>query len=681
MIYVDYKLPENGLGTDFSQFERPISFAEVYTNRFRNITGGAERRPGTSKFAPAVAGKPNLTRLHEWVGNTGTEVLLSSDDFGNIWYFNTATSAWAASRTGGSFVRYISAQAEDKLILVNGVDRNIYTSDGGVSWSELKSYITRGVTAAGSNATTLIDGDISNWIGGTLVANNDIVYNVTRNAYGIVATVASASLTHTIIGSAGTGAGKTTANQGPGDQYQLIDYVDLNVIPQGNGGTDNVATATAGTTTTVIAVSGVNFSNTEIRTGDFIYNTTRSAIALVGTVSANVNLQQIVTGQVTGDSLAFFKSAMPIASWVHVHYGRAYYLDSRNQRNVVISAPDDPEDVTTYQKTLDATSFSWGTQQPSGDTILTLGTFQSYFVAGGKKNIYIYNGNDPIQDTSSSDIDFTPVATYPDGAFSRFSLITNGANLLYETDDGLQAISIGNISNTTIQNNVSTPIKETITSLIAQTAEDAIQLTFYSTRSWIINKIGSQCYILNNTPTYTDAGQLVVNPAWHLFTGAWAQQNHYFVRRNGDLLGCGSGGLVYFLDNGDLTDDGAVIPTTLTTAWFTLEEPRKSVRVKQLQYIKPVFESGANVSYNINAVAGWDNYSSDTITVSAGGGGQIGQAIIGQSAIGDGTFAQALKYPLRARGEEIRLSFTTESSAGPDVITGMTLYGEIFGAR
>ena len=681
MIYVEYKLPESGLGTDFSQFERPLTFAEVYTNRFRNITGGAERRPGITRFSGPVGGNPNLTRMHEWVGNTGSESLLSSDDFGNIWYFNTSTSAWVSSRTGGSSVRYISAQAEDKLILVNGVDRNIFTNDGGQSWSELKAYITRGVTAGGTTTTNLVDGDISNWIGGTLVANNDIVYNVTRNGYGIVSTVASASLTHTAIGTAGNGAGLTASNQTSGDQYQLIDYVDLNVIPQANGSSDNVATAGAGTTTTVIAVSGVNFANTEIRRSDFVYNTTRGAIALVGSVSANINLQNTVTGQISGDALAFFKSAMPIASWIHVHYGRVYYLDSRNQRNVVISAPDDPEDLTTYQKTLDATSFSYGTQQPTGDTILSMTTFQSYFVAGGKKSVYIYNGNTPIQDSSSTELDFIPVAAYPDGIFSRFSLGSNGSNLLYETDDGLQAISIGNISNTTIQNNVSTPIRDTISALIDSTAENDVQLAFYPKRSWVINKVGSQCFILNNTPTYNDAGQLQVNPAWHLFTGGWASLNHYFVRRNGDLVGCGQNGLVYYLDDGGLTDDGARIPTNITTAWFRLEEPQKTVRVKQGQYIKPVFESGANVEYSISVVAGWDNYSSDTITVSAGGGGQIGNAIIGQSAIGDGTFAQALKYPLRWRGEEARLQFITESSAGPDVITGYVIYGDISGVR
>lgn len=391
MIIVDYSIPVNGLGTDFSEYDRPLNFATTYTNRFRNINGAAERRPGMQTAYGKISGSPNLTRLHEYVSNTGTEILLASDDLGSIYAYSSAAGTWSTAITGKSFYRMISAQAEDKLMFCNGVDRNFYTDDGGVTFNELKAYITRGVTAGGTNTTTLIDGDISNWVDATLVANNDIVYNVTRNGYGIVTTVASASLTHTTIGTGGLGAGNTSSNQTSGDQYQLIDYVDLNIIPQANGSTDNVATATTGTSTTVIAVSGVNFANTEIRAGDFVYNTTRGGIALIGSVSANANITQSITGQTSGDALAFFKSAMPIASWIHVHYGRTYYLDARNQNRIVISAPDDPEDLTTYQKTLDATSFNFGTQQPTGDTILTMGTFQSYFVASGHKSIYIYD--------------------------------------------------------------------------------------------------------------------------------------------------------------------------------------------------------------------------------------------------------------------------------------------------
>lgn len=681
MITVSYNIPINGLGTDFSQYERPISFAETYTNRFRNINGSAERRPGAQIAFERIAGNPNLTRGHEWVGNTGQVALLTSDDFGNIWTYVSASATWTNSLTGKAQVRMISAQAEDKLIFCNGVDRNFYTDDGGVTFHELKAYITRGVTAGGTNTTTLIDGDISNWIGATLVANNDIVYNVTRNGYGIVSTVASASLTHTAIGTAGNGAGLTASNQTSGDQYQLIDYVDLPILPQANGGLDNVGTMTAGTTTTVVVVSGVNFANTEIRYGDILYNTTRGAVALVGSVSANVNLQQAITGQISGDALALFKSAMPIASWVHVHYGRTYYLDSRNQKQVIISAPDDPEDLTTYQKTLDATSFGFGSQQPTGDSLLTLGTFQSYLVAAGRRNVYIYNGNTPILDTSTAELDFTPLAAYPDGTVSRFCVTTNGSNLLYETKNGLQAIGIGNISNTTVPANVSTAIRQDISDFINSTTPDDIQLTFYPARAWLINKVGDRCYILNNNPYYSEGGQLVSTPAWHLFTGPWAQMNHYFVRRDGSLLGFGQNGQVYNLDSSAATDFGTIIPTDLTTAWLTLEEPRKNISVKQGQYIKPVFESGPNIDYTINVVAGFDNYSSDSIEVSAANSGQIGSAIIGTTPIGSGFYAQDIKSPLSWRGEQCRVQFLSQSSASPDIITGFALYGDIGGVR
>lgn len=682
MISIDYPLPSNGLGTDFSQYERPLSFAEVYTNRFRNITGGAERRPAILRYSNPVAGQPTLTRLHEWVSNTGTEVLLTSDDFGNIWDYNTSAAAWDSSITGKSSVRMISGQAEDKLIFVNGVDRNFYTSDGGQTFKELKAIITRGTMAGGSNTTTVIDGDISNWINATLVSNNDIVYNSTLNAYGIVSTVVSANLGITAIGTAATGAGVASRDQTSGDQYELIDYVDLNIIPQSSGTLDNVATAGSGTTTTVIAVSGVNFSTTEMRTGDIVYNTTRSAIALIGSVSANANLQQPIMGQITGDAFVFFKSAMPIASWVHVHYGRVYYLDSRNQRNVVISAPDDSEDVTTYQKTLDATSFSFGSQQPTGDTLLTMGTFQGYFVAAGKKNLYIYKGATPIADSSTTVIDFVPTAFYPNGVFSRFGISTDGNNLQHITTEGLQAINIGNISNTTVQNNASIPIRTDILNAISQAVPDNVQVSFYPRRSWLITKVGDQVFILNTNPSYDVTGQLTPVSSWHLFVGPWAQQNHYFVRRNGDLLGCGGNGLVYQMDSSASTDDGLPIATDLTTAWLRLEEPQKTVRIKQGQYIRPVFESAPDIAYTINCVAGWDGFSSDSITVSAGAAtGQIGTAVIGVTPIGAGSFAQAIKHPLRWRGEEVRLQFTTESSATPDIITGFTLYGDINGIR
>jgi len=679
---VDYPLPKNGLGSDFSEYERPLNFAKTYTNRFRNINGGAEKRPGMSRLAAAVTGAPNLTRLHEHVGETGTETLLSSDDNGNIWRLNTSAAAWDAARTGGSNERYISAEADGKLILVNGTDRNIYTDDGGATFRELKAIITRGVLAAGTTTSAAVDGDISNWSGATLVTLNDIVYNVTRNGYGIVTAIASASLSHTPINTNSGGAGLVVSDQAAGDVYEVIDHIDLNIIPQGGGLKDNTATAGPGTTAAVIAVSGLDFSTTEIRTGDIVYNTTRAQIALIGSVSANINMAPSnISGQVAGDALAFFKSAMPIASWVHVHYGRVYYLDARNNRRVPISAPDDPEDLTTFAQTLDATSFDFGSQQPTGDTILTLGTFQGYFAAGGRRNLYIYKGATPIRDTSTTTLDFTPTAFYPNGVASRFGLATNGSDLLHITNEGLQAVNIGNVSNTTIQSNVSTPIRRELLGFISQANADDVQLTHYPRRSWSINKIGDRCYILNTSPSYSDTGQLENIVSWHPFTGKWGQQNHYFVRRNGDLLACGAGGLVYQMDSSAATDDGTPIATDLTTSWLRLEEPQRSKRIKQGRYIAPVFESSPGLPYTINAVAGWDNLSTDSIVVSAAGGGEIGSFVVGSTPIGGGNLAQSGKHPLRWRGEQVRVQFTTNTSASPDIITGFSLYGDIGGYR
>lgn len=676
-----YHMPANGLGTNFAEFDRPINFAATYTNRFRNTTGGAERRPGLGVYASAhVTGNPNLTRMHEYVDIHGNETLFSSDDFGNIYRLNA--SAWSTVLTGKSQFRILSAEANGKLIFCNGVDRNFYTDDAGNSFKELKAFITIGVLAAGSNTVTVVDGNVSNWIGNTLASNNDIVYNVTRNAYGIVTAIASASLTITNIGTSATGAGFCSVNQSNGDSYQLIDYVPVSAVPADAGGNTNIAVAGTGTNTITIAVSGVNFTSSELRTNDIIYNTTRSAISLISSVSANISLNQAIAGQVSGDSLVFLKSAMPIASWIHVHYGRCYYLDSRNNSRVVISAPDDPQDVTTYQNTLNATSYNFGTQQPSGDTIISMGTFLSYFVASGKKNLYIYQGNTPIADTGGTAINFTPIAYYPNGVASRFGISTDGTNLLHITVDGLQSVSLVNNPYSLNQNNASVPIFNTLKKAINSVSNtDNIQLTYYPRRRWLINKVGDQCYILNTNPSYGSDGVQQNIQSWHLFDGAWAQLNHYFVRRNGDLIGCGTNGSVYYLDNGNVNDVGTSISTDLVTAWLRLEEPEVTPRIKEGHFIRPIFESSGDISYTINARAGLDNFSSDSIIASAAALGTIGQAIIGQTAIGVGEFAETTKYPLRWRGEQVRIEFISQSNAATDVISAFTLYGNIGGVR
>ena len=86
------------------------------------------------------------------------------------------------------------------------------------------------------------------------------------------------------------------------------------------------------------------------------------------------------------------------------------------------------------------------------------------------------------------------------------------------------------------------------------------------------------------------------------------------------------------------------------------------------------------MDYTITAEGAFDVEGSETITVKASGGAQaIGIAtipfIIGGSSI------QNIKHSLRWRGEQVRITFTTEDSLGPDIISRFTLYANRFGRR
>jgi hypothetical protein len=676
MISIDYEIPRRGLGTDFSESERPITFAKTFRNRFININGAAERRLGISRFQnTTVPGAPNLTRLHEYTSKLGVDTLLSSTDTGNVYRYSA--SAWTQTLSGKAASRMISAQAGDKLIFVNGVDRNFYTDDGGQTFNQLKSLISQGQAGSGTNTTTLKDGNITSWLSSTQIALNDVVFNSTVSAFGVVTAVSGADITHTTIGTSGLGAGLAATNQTNGQNYQVIDTVPLNIIPRGLT-KDNTAVAGPSTTTTVIQVSGADLSALGLKTGDFIYNTTRNSLMVAQSVSANVNVQA-TTGQTSGDSLIFIKDAMPIAKWVHVHYGRTYYVDAEDQTKVVISAPDDPQDLATFAKTLDASTFDTGSLQPQGDIIQTIQTFQKYLVMGGLNNLYVYQGIDPVQDTTASSVVFTPVGVYPQGCVSRFSLAHTGNDLLFISPDGLLNASVGSDSNSLVNSNISDVIKNDVREIIAATQPDSIQLSYYPRRNWVMMKIGETIYNFNNTPVSNRSGQLEAGGSWSTFDGTFASMNHYFIRRNGDLLGCATNGSVFSLDSG-FTDNGSIIPTDIESAWYRLEEPNRSIRVKDVKYIKPIFESGGGVVYNIEADAGFDGFARDTVSVTAGGSAIVGQAIVGTAVIG-GSGVQTTKLPLRVRGEEIKIRITTNTSAGPDVLSGFTLYGNMYGRR
>lgn len=679
MITVDYKVPNGGEATDFTDAERPIIYAKEYLNRYVNINGRAERRPGMGKFSGSVPGQPNLTRIHEWVGPIGTESLLSSDDNGSIYKYSVTASAWSVALTGKQASRILSAQAQDYLIFVNGLDRNFYTKDGGQTFHELLPIISRGTEGSGTTTGKITDALITSWLNQTYVANNDIVWNVTRNGYGIVTNVSGQDLYHTTIGTAGNGSGRTSANQAVGDTYAVLDHVAMNLFTDSAGNETNIAIATTGTLQNVIAVSGTTFSNTEIRVGDFVYNTTRGCVTQITTVSANVNVT-LVSAQTASDSLVFIKSAMPIATYIHVHYGRVCFIDSRDQTRVVFTAPDSPEDVTTFAKTLNSSSYQFGSQQPQGDTLSALGTFQNYFIAAGQRNLYVFNGTTPVTNDSTDTLDFSPVSFFPNGLVSRFGLSNNGNNAVYMSPNGLQSISVQFNSLTTQQDNISIVNRDDFRYRIKNTNPDSIQVVYYPRRQWLLCQIGSRIWNFNTSPVFDANGAIALQGTWTPFEGKFAQQNHYFVRRNGDLVCCGIRGQVYLYDDGSYTDDGDIITTRLTTARYFLEEPARSVRIKRGYYIRPLFESGGNISYTITANGGWENISTDTITIPAQGGNQIGSGIVGAAQIG-GSGVQATKAALRWYGENVELVFETNTSAGPDIISGYTLYGSLTGRR
>ena len=677
VIQTKYTPGRYGLGTEFSESEIPIEYSQRFTNRFININGDAEKRQGIEQLGSTVPGEPTITGLHEIVDNSGNAILMASAD-GNIYTFDESASAWSLANSDSSNAfRLLSGQMGSRHIFVNGFDRNFFTEDA-VTFSELEALIIRGVTStSATDVDNLTDANVDNWLQDTLVNENDLVFNVTKDAYGLVTIVSGDRVNHTEIGTGSTGLGQAASNQAPGDTYRIIDLVALNIFEQ-NAGLDNFSTATSGTATNQIRVSGVNFADTDIRIGDYVSNTTRAAVARVDAVSANITVTS-VAAQTANDSLQFFKSAMPIADYFHVHYGRAYYVDARDPSTVRISGPDDPTDMTTFQQTLETASERYGDRQPQAERILQLDTFQQYLVAAGERNVYADRGINPIQDTTAAQTDFLPVGLFPQGAVSRYGMESIGGTMTFAANDGIRNFAASFDVDSFQTANVSESIKSEVADAIDAADPDEIQLIHYPRRNWLLCKIGNVIYNYNYTPFYL-AGQIQSNPygSWSKFTGLFAEQQAFLVRRNGDLICAGAGGRVYEFDQGAYADAGNAYETILETGWLTLNEPQQSTQLRTGVYIKPQFEASSPVTYTITATGDFSEISEDTITVTTGGVGQIGFAQIGSSPIGGNRILNE-KIPLRWKGEQFRIRISTLDTNGPDIITGFTVYGNIIG--
>jgi len=684
-----YQVAPRGRATSFTESELPPEFALEMKNRFINSAGGAQKRQGMTQLGSTVDGTPNLDGLHELVTEDDTAILLVSGQ-GKIWRFDDPGYTLVKSDLDVAN-RLRSIQMEGKLIFFNGVDRNIYTEDG-TTFKELKAIIERGTATTGTDTDSLQDTNVDNWVTDSNVAINDLLYNATKDAYAIISAVATASVGHTAIGPGVPSAiGVAVTAQEVGDRYEIIDLVELNVIPTDTED-DNVATAGAGTTDNIIVVSAVpDWTTTDTRLGDYVRNTTRVGTGRITNVSAAAIHVTGVSAQVAGDSLIFMKSAMPITLYGHVHFGRAYYVDSRDPRLIRVSGSNNPEDMTTTAGTIDSSTFKYGNTQPQADSVLAMGSFQRFFAMAGRQNLYFFEGTDPIQDTSAEATDFGIIGLFPQGCVSPDALVSIGNDEIWATPDGVQSVSLAGDASTLGRANLSEPIKVTLREELANTPEAQIKAWHYPRRSWFMLKVGTQIHVFNYTAYFGDdrlssrqGGSFSTQRgSWSLYDGKFARQNDYLVRRDKSMLCCGGGGKVYTADADDTyDDDGEEYGTQYTTGWLTLEpKERRGVRTKQGNYIKPIFDTGNNINYTIVAEAGFDLESRESITINTSGGSTpIGLAVVGSTEIG-GSSIQNRKHSLRWRGEQVRLTWTTSDSLGPDTLSRYTLYATAWGMR
>lgn len=679
MREANYPIAFRGRATSFTQSEVPTDFALEMKNRFINAAGGAEKRRGIQQKGNAVSGAPAITGIHELILADGSAVLMVSGG-GAIYRFDDPDYTQVHSGLDSGSVLY-SVQFDDKLIFVNGVDRNFFTEDG-TTFTELRAVIDRGAATTGTDATELQDENVDDWTRDSEVAENDIVRNLTRNASGIVTAVTAASVAHTPMSASSTGIGVTSSGAATaGDRYEIIDTVELNIIPT-SGEPDNVGELGAGSGVATVAVTGVNFLDTDIRVGDYIRNTTRSAVTQVTSIATALGVHGI-TSQTAGDSVTFHKSAMPITTRAHVHFGRLYMIDARDQHLIRISGPNNPEDLTAGAGTLDSTTFKFGTQQPEGDTAIAMGSFQRFFVVAGRQNLYLFQGTDPIADVSGGSTDFEIIGLFPQGSVSPDGVVSIGNDLVFVTPDGVQSVSLAGDASTLGRANLSENIKTTLRDELAGTPTSEIIAFHYPRRSWFLLKVGSQIHVFNYTAYFgqdllSQRRQGSFTPergSWSIFDGKFCRQSTYLVRRDRTMLCAGAQGLVYEFDlDGVFDDDGEVYSTRYQPGWLTMDEPAKSVRIKKGVYIRPIIDAGANITYTVTAEAGFDGLSRDTLEIVASGGATpIGLAAVGQAQIG-GTSIQDTKYPLRWRGKEARFTFDTNDALGPDTLSRFTVY-------
>lgn len=682
--YVSYPIAPKGLATSFSEAELPDEYCTSFKNRFINAAGGAEKRQGIVRFGATIPGSPEVTGLHEMM--LGTESVLFASAEGKIYKYIDDTTWLEVYNSGSSTGVYRSVQMGKKLIFTNGIDRNIYTEDS-ITFKELKGIIERGDSTSGTDSNSLQDTDVTDWRE-TNVAVNDLLYNKTQNAYGIITGITKNSVQHTPIDVFGVGVGigiASAAAQTAGDLYEIIDLVELNVIPT-ELENDNIAISAADTTTKIVVSGMDNWLGTEIRAGDYIRNTTQGWVTQV-TAIASSELYIVRATADAGDSLIFMKPAMPIAVRAHTHFGRLYMIDERDRGKAAISGPNNPEDMTTDAGTFDSTTISFSSYQPNADRLVAFASFQRFIALCGLRNVFLFEGTTPIVDVTTGSVDFNVVGLFPQGVVACDGVISLGNDLVYVNVDGIQSIALRGDASTLGRDNLSEPLRNTLRDEIAAAGDCNTFLFHYPKRSWLCAKISSKMYVYNYTP-YFGSGQEenrqfpASRGSWSVFDGPFAQQKVYIVTADGTLYCAGANGRVYKFDQNTYDDDGVIYSTEYRTGWLSMErQNRRGPRIKQGHYIQPVLDAGAQVEYTISVEAPFDSESTDrdVITVIPGQN-VVGLSVVGATKIG-GTSIVDKKHPLRWRGKEARLTFSTNDAQGPDVLSRFILFITRHGAR
>jgi len=689
-----YVVATRGLATSFAETELPVEYALAYDNAFQNGAGGAEMRRGIAQLGSAVPGGPTVTGFAELVDRLGNTTLFATGN-GSIYKYSGA--AWTSIFTfATTSARIFSVMMSGKLIFYNGADPPEYTPDG-TNFYELKSLIEVGELATGVSGLGMrdadIDGSSKTWLSNTFVEVNDIVHNISLDAYGAVTALLSAQVQHTRIGSAGaggTGLGLVDASVHATQRYEIIGTTELKIIPTDDPNSfDNEAVTGAGTSATAIYVCGVNFSNLDIRAGDWIRNTTRAALTRVTAVATSALMVHGVSGQTENDSLILLKSEMPIIKDANVHFGRLWALDARDRRKVRITTKDDPMDLRSDgadldlddfplgSVSLDKQTFQAGALQPEGDVLIALKTFQRFIVLVGKVKVYFFQGTEPV----GSAANIEPIGVYPQGGVSQLAATNLGNDFVYVSPDGVKAVQLVQDASTFSQSHLSNQLDVTLRDLINDNSEEDIQLIHYRRRSWLMCKIGEEIYLYNFAPVVLGGRKEQVVGSWHRFTGGFARQKSFFVRQDGTMVTGGDNGIVSEYDTNVFSDNGEAYDVVYQSGWLNMIEPRTDIRQRKGFAVKPQLIVGGSTNVTVDVEAPYNRESSDTAIVSADTGlPVVGVAMVGSTIIG-GSGVVNQKVPLLWQGEVARFKFTKSDSVGPYTLSRYTVYHTSTGKR